>query len=235
MKSGFKKKLFIVIALLAVILLVWYSGVGRYLTLASLKENRLWLHDLVEHNYWSFLASYFAIDIALTTLPLPVTALFSLAGGLFFGAVLGAIYSNVAATAGSLLFFLFIRYVFGKNLQERYQERLKDFNEEIALYGYSYLLSVHFFTVVPLFIVNILAGLTNVSIWTFVWTTVVGMIPGTFIFAFAGQQLMSIESVRDVFSGGIIFALLVLLFLALIPVLMRFYKKAQNNKKKNGL
>ncbi len=234
MKSGLKKKLLIVGALLAVTVLVWHLGVGRYLSLASLKNNREWLHALVTRNYWVFLASYFAIDIVLTMLPLPTTALFSLAGGLFFGTIKGAIYSNLAATAGSVLFFLFIRYVFGKGLQKHYQKQLKDFNQEFALYGYSYLLSTHFLMVIPLFIVNLLAGLTTVSIGTFIWTTFVGLIPGTFIFAFAGQQLMEIQSVREVFSLSTLAGLMCLLFLALIPVLMRFYKR-KKYREKNGL
>lgn len=229
MKNGYKKHIIIAAVCLAVVILLRYSGVGRYLTLASLKENRVWLHALVEKNYWSFLAAYLSIDIVLTLLPIPVTALFSLAGGLFFGTLLGALYSNFAAAVGSTLFFLFIRYVFGTKLQARYREQLKDFNNEIAQYGYSYLLSTHFFMVIPLFVVNILAGLTTIPLWTFIWTTVVGLIPGTFVFALAGQKLMEIESATDVFSASVIAGLFFLLVLALLPVLMRFYKRTPKN------
>jgi uncharacterized membrane protein YdjX (TVP38/TMEM64 family) len=229
--NGYKKYIIIASASVAIVLLVRFSGVNRYLTLASLKENRALLHALVEKNYWSFLASYLCIDICLTCLPIPVTALFSLAGGLFFGTWLGALYSIIAATIGSMLFFLFIRYVFGVTLQDRYREQLKAFNGEIAQYGYSYLLSTHFFMIIPLFIVNTLAGLTALSWWTFMWTTIIGLIPGTVVFALAGQKLMEIESIQDVFSPSIIIGLLLLLTLALLPVILRFCKRTP---KKNG-
>lgn len=230
MKAELKKKVITGFIVLAVVFVILKFGIAKYITIKSLKENREWLHALVEKNYYVFLASYFGANILLTSLPLPVTAVFSLAGGLFFGALMGALYANLAATIGSVLFFLFIKYVFGQRLQHKYQAQLKDFNREIEIYGYSYLLSIHFFMVVPLFIVNTLAGLTNISLWTFAWTTVIGLIPGTLIFAMAGQQLMEIQSPGDVFSAKIIIGIMILLFLASLPLLARFYNHKKSKR-----
>ena len=235
MTWGHKKRLFIGLLLIAVIVFLRYLDVGHYITLESIRSNRRWLQYFIAHNYWTFIAGYFGIYIAAATFSLPVAAVFSLVGGFFFGTVRGAIFSNICATIGSTMSFLLIRHSFGKLLQDRYKERLKAFNREIKHHGYSYLLGLHFFIVLPLFLANVLAGLAHVSLWTFVWTTSVGLIPGTFVFAFAGQQLMTIESTREIFSLNIILAISFLLFLSLIPFFVRWFKSFKKSRTRVGM
>lgn len=224
MKREHKKRLIIGLILIGIIAFLYYLDVGHYITLESVKANRQWLQDIIANNYWRFVAGYFGVYIAAAAFSLPVAAVFSLAGGFFFGTVRGALFSTMCATVGSTISFLLIRYSFGKVLQDRYKEQLRAFNKEIKQYGYSYLLGLHFFIVLPLFLSNVLAGLANIPLWTFMWTTSVGLIPGTFVFAFAGQQLMTIESTREIFSLNIILAILFLLLLSLIPFFVRWLR-----------
>ena len=64
------------------------------------------------------------------------------------------------------------------------------FNKEIADYGGFYLLILQFLPFTPTFIINIVAGLSSISAWTFVWTTAVGMAPGTVIYSLAGHPVI---------------------------------------------
>ena len=43
----------------------------------------------------------------------------------------------------------------------------------------------------PFFLVNLVAGLTRITIGTFVAATAIGIIPASFVFATAGRQLGS--------------------------------------------
>jgi uncharacterized membrane protein YdjX (TVP38/TMEM64 family) len=53
-------------------------------------------------------------------------------------------------------------------------------------------------------------GLTRIRVWTFVWVSFVGMLPGTFLYVNAGTELSDIKSPGDVLSLKLIisFALL---------------------------
>ena len=221
MTRSHKKRLFFGLAFVLLIVLLRYFDVGRYITIASIKEDRRWLQGLVEQNYWHFLLSFLGIYIGATALSLPLSVPLSLAAGFFFGTFWGAIYANIGATIGSTISFLLIRHLFGKVFQERYKERLVAFNREFKRNGYSYLLMLHVVMVIPLFVPNILAGLAHVSLFTFVWTTAVGMIPGTFTFAFTGKQLMSINSIHEVFSVKMLIPIVLMLLLALSPLIIQ--------------
>jgi len=233
MKRAHKRRLFFGLMFVGVILLLRYLGVGKYLTITSIRENRQWLEGLVDKNYWAFVLGFLGVLIAGTTLSLPMMVPMSLASGFFFGTFWGAIYTTVGATIGATVSFLLIRDLFGKVFQERYKERLKAFNREFKKNGYSYLLMLHVVMVLPLFVPNVLAGLAHVSLFTFVWTTAVGIIPGTFTFAFTGQQLTSINSIREVFSAKILLSALLMALLVFSPLLFQWYRRLRKQKELN--
>jgi len=230
MKPAHKKRLLIGLALLGVILLLHLAGVGKYISFGSVRANRAWLQSLIARQYWSFVAGFIGIYIVGTALSLPVSIILNMVGGFFFGTIPGMVYSIFGATIGATISFLLIRDLFGKVFQERYKDRLKAFNKEFRRYGYSYLLLLHVAMVVPLFIPNVLAGLAHVSLWTFIWTTAVGIIPGTLTFSFAGRQLMRINSIGEVLSARVLFSAFLLILLASTPFLIRWYRAARHKK-----
>lgn len=227
MKWVYKKRLLIGLFFVCIILLLRYLGVGNYMTLDTIKSNRKLIQNMIEQNYWMFVFSFLGVYILGVAMFLPIAILLNLAGGFFFGTVHGALLSNVAATIGSIISFLLIRYFFGKGLHARYKERLRAFNKELRQYGYSYLLSIHFFFIIPLFVPNILAGLANIPLWTFIWTTAFGLIPGMFVFSFTGRQLMTMQSLKDLFSLNLILIVLGLFLLSLAPFIPRWFKMAK--------
>jgi uncharacterized membrane protein YdjX (TVP38/TMEM64 family) len=80
----------------------------------------------------------------------------------------------------------------------------------------------------PTFLINTLAGLTSISLWTFVWTTFVGIIPGSLLYTYAGQKLYTITSLWDIFSVPVILIFVLLALSALIPVI-RYYMHSTKN------
>jgi len=53
--------------------------------------------------------------------------------------------------------------------------------------GHLYLLTLRLMPVFPFFLINILTGLINIPLRTFIWTTSLGIIPGSLVYAFAGS------------------------------------------------
>lgn len=201
-----------------------YSGLGDYLTLERVQEQREALGEFVgDHYAWAVLI-YMLWYVLIVTLALPITALSTVVGGFFFGTIPAAIYTNVGATAGALCFFFLMRYFWGNALQNQNQKRLRWFNEQVKLHGIYYLIFMRFLAIIPFFVANLLAAFSNISAWTFVWTTSVGIIPGSLVYAFAGRQLTTITSIQDVFSWNILLAFLLLALLALTPVFVQWYR-----------
>jgi len=223
-----KKRVIIFICFVIVVIIIHYFGIGKYVSLANLKKDNVILQAYIEKNYWISVFYYISIYSILIALGFPVAFVLTMSGGFLFGTVRGALFSNIAATIGSSILFLVIKYLIGGWLHKKLDHRLKTFRRELELYGDRYLLSVHFLSVVPLFIINGFAALANVSFWTFFWTTVVGTWPGFLVYSFAGKQFSMVESLHDVFSWKITLAFLFLVFLSCLPVILRKRRKYNN-------
>ena len=226
MNTGLKKALFVGFALIGAILLAWYLGLQKYLTLEAMKENRAYLEAAVQENYWKSVVIFMAIYIAVIATALPGVPPLTMVGAFLFGFMPGGIYASIAATAGTTISFLLIRYVLSGVIRGRYAQKLERFNEKIASHGVvGYLLTMQLIGIIPYFVINTLAALTDVPFKTFLWTTYVGSLPIIFIYAFAGRQLYLVESARDIFSPSIIALLVFLVLLTLMPLLLRFSRR----------
>ena len=219
-----KNRIRIILLLIVIALLVGlrFTGIADKLTLGNLQANAAKLRDFSNANYLRSVLIYIVLYIVVTSFSLPGAMVLTLAGGFLYNFFIAAIYVNIAATAGATLAFLFARYIAGRSIQKKFGDKLIKFNEELDRNGASYLLTLRFIPLFPFFMINLAAGLTNVSLLTYIWTTSVGIFPGSLIYAYAGQQLGEIKSVQDIFTGGVLSAFILLAVFALIPV---FYKK----------
>ncbi len=226
-----KSKRIIMLAILA--LLFWvaykYTEGGRLFTFENLKENRTILKNYVNRNFIKTILIYGLIYVVSISFALPGAAILSMAGGFLFGTLYGVAIINVSATLGAAVSFLAARYLLGDILQARFSEKLKGFNREVKENGASYFLTVRLIPVFPFFLVNIFAGITKISLWKFVITTSLGIIPGSFVFAYAGDNLSKVNNASDVFSREILFALFLLGGLSIIPVIYRKIKKKRTD------
>ena len=65
------------------------------------------------------------------------------------------------------------------------------------------------------------SGLTRVNVGTYMAATSLGIIPGSFVFAYAGRQLGTISSLKEIASPNVLLAFTLLGLLALVPILYR--------------
>lgn len=206
----YKIRIVVLCAIILAIVLLHYMGIGDYFTLENIKAQRDWLVCMVAEHYIKTVLVYIFVLALAVTAALPVAAFLTVAAGYLYGMWWAVLYVDIGATIGSVISFLLIRYLLGSYLQERYKEKLRTFNKAVHNYGTMYLLAIHWVLVMPLFVVNILAGLTRVRLWTFVWTTALGIIPSAFVYSFAGQQLTEIHSIRDIFTPHVLMAFIFL-------------------------
>ena len=161
-------------------------GLFDYLSLEQIAKNRDALRALVAHHYiWALLA-FGAIYIAVTALSLPAASLVTITGGFLFGWLMGGLIAVVSATIGAAIIFLIAKSSFGDVLQARAGPWLKKLAKGFSEDAMSYLLFLRLVPVFPFWLVNLAPAFLGVRLTTFVAGTFVGIVPGTFAFAFLG-------------------------------------------------
>jgi uncharacterized membrane protein YdjX (TVP38/TMEM64 family) len=186
------KRLWPLIALLAAMAFVFAMGWHRYLTIETLAENREALRAFIGTNLLLSLAIFVAVYAAAIALSLPGGAVLTIAGGFLFGWLLGGAVSIVGATIGASIVFLIARSALGDLLAARVGPWLSRFRQGFQEDAFSYLLFLRLVPIFPFWLVNLAPGLLGVSFATYVATTILGIIPGTFAFALAGNGLDSV-------------------------------------------
>lgn len=203
----------------------FFFGWYKFLNLETLKANQNMLQNFVTSNYLLTVIAFVGIYILAIALQIPSASVFTLAGGLLFGLV-GIIWVNIGATLGSIISFLTSRYLFQELLNKKFTKELNSINNELNKNSTSYLFFVRLTPVLPFFLVNILLGLTNVKLIKFVWTTILGIIPGSFVYVYAGTQLGTINSLNDIASPRIFLIFIFFGLLSLVPIIFKKLKSS---------
>ena len=81
-------------------------------------------------------------------------------------------------------------------MTERAGPWLQKFRAGFQRDAISYLLFLRLVPVFPFWLVNLALATTGVRLWTFTWTTFVGIVPGAIAFALAGAGLDSIAQAQ---------------------------------------
>ena len=219
------KKLALLFILITLILSVRALGVDDYLTLKSIQENWSTLQGFMQENYLGTALTFILVYIVVIGLSIPGATVLTITSGFLFGAVVGTLFVNIAATIGALVAFFAARYFFGRTVQRKYKERLRKFNSELHVHGKYYLLTLRLIPIFPFFLINLLAGLTKIPVWTYIWTTSIGILPGSFVYAYAGQQIGVVTQTGDILTGRVLLAFALLGLFALAPVLWKRFHK----------
>lgn len=220
MKKGL---LFIVFVTLTAF--VWnYFDIGMYASLDALKDNKMLIIDYVDGNYILAVGMFIGLYIASTVFSLPIATFLTLLGGFLFGALFGTLYVVVGATIGATVLYVLARSIFHDWLYARFGERFKHHLHKIESDAFNYILFLRLVPIFPFFVVNIAPAFAKIRTRDYVLATLFGIIPGSFVYVYAGRALDSIESVSDILSPTVIGAFVLLGSISLAPVV---YKKAR--------
>ncbi len=221
-------------ALLAVLVLFFWSGLDRYLTFEALRENREALQGWVRANGALAVLAYVLAYTAVTAFSLPGGAVMSITGGFLFGTLWGALYIVVGATSGALLLFMAAKTALGDPLRARAGPWLRKMERGFRKNALSYLLVLRLVPLFPFFVVNLAPAFLGVSPGVYFVGTLIGIIPGSFVFASVGAGLGDIFeaggafSVESVLTPRVLLALGGLAVLSLIPVAYKKFRSRED-------
>jgi len=202
----------------------YFFDIQQYLSFESLKANRDRLNVVYHENAIIFISGFIGIYFLTASLSLPGAAVLTLTAGAIFGSVLGAFLVNIGATLGATAAFLSARFIFRDWVENQFSDKLEFINNGISDNAISYLLFLRLVPLFPFFLVNLVLGVTQVRLSIYFLSTMIGIMPGSFVYANAGSNLARINTISDIASPEIFGAFVLLGIFALIPAVYRRYK-----------
>ncbi|MFC3641513.1 TVP38/TMEM64 family protein [Aquibium oceanicum] len=229
---------FLPIALIIAGLAAGYAaGLHEVLSLDYLSERRDQLHAFVADNYLSSLIGFLLVYALAVALAFPAASILTVFAGLLFGWLVGGALVAVAATLGATALFLAARSAFGDVLRNRLGQRAARLAAGFEEDAFGYLLVLRLAPIFPFWVINIAPAFFQVPLRTYVLATFIGILPGTFAYAYFGEGLESVLvaadqsgqdiALRDLITPEITIAFVALALVAAIPTVV---KKLRNRK-----
>lgn len=204
---------------------------GRHFDLAILRDQHAGLRRWIELHPVLAVATYLVLYTLVVAFSLPIASLVTLAGGFLFGPWLGTLWTALGATLGATAIFLAARAALGDRLaaflRHRAGPRLAALEHELRRNGFHYLLFLRLVPAFPFWLVNIAPAFFGIPLRTYIAATAIGILPGTFVFAYFGHGLdATLEQsgsagAADLFNAEILIALTLLALLSLLPVWLK--------------
>jgi uncharacterized membrane protein YdjX (TVP38/TMEM64 family) len=231
-KSSLVRYLLLII-LAAAIAGFFTLGLEKYLTFDVLRDNRATFDAFVAEQGVIAVTLYILIYALSVAVSVPGASILTIAGGLLFGQWLGLVYVVFGATFGAIGVFLIARTALGDALRRRAGPIMRKMEGGFQENALSYLLVLRLIPLFPFFLVNIVSAFLGVKLRTYAIGTVIGIVPGSFVYTTVGAGLASIFDQNGVFSltgiltPEIIAALVGLAVLALLPIAYRNFQKSE--------
>lgn len=223
------------IIIIGLLILVISMGWYRYLSFPSLQQHRKLIAQCVDQHYGLCVLGFMLIYIIATAASIPGAVFLTLAGGFIFGPWLGTVYVIISATLGACCVFLAVRTALGEWLAQKVSGWVAKLEKGFQQNAFSYLLSLRLVPLFPFWVINIVAALLNVELKQFFLATLIGIIPGSFVYNLVGNGLGELfakgqtPNLMIIFKPSIFIPLLLLAALSLLPTMYKKFKKKPNN------
>jgi uncharacterized membrane protein YdjX (TVP38/TMEM64 family) len=212
--------------------------VHEYLSLEALYRQTAALDAFVARNYVAGIALFMLIYGLAVASSIPGASFLTLSGGFLFGTWIGGAAAWIAATIGATLIFLAARTAFGDALRARAGGWLTRLGDGFRENAFNYLLALRLTPIAPFFVVNLAPAFFNVKLRDYVLATLIGMIPGAFVYASVGAGLRAAlqtgavvdpsEAARAIlFSPAVFGPVLALIALALLPIALKALRRGR--------
>ena len=217
------------------LIFVYFDG-ASYINLDTLKQQRENLTGLVDKLGLVAPFMYGALYAVVVAFSLPLGAVMTITAGFLFGVVVGTITVVVGATIGATAIFLAIQMGLGKSLASKGEGWVAKMKDGFNRNAFSYLLALRLIPVFPFALVNIVPALLGVSLSVYFVATLLGIIPGSFVYILLGDGLGAIfdaggtPNLSIIFEPRIILPILALAALVLLQVGYRYVQDKMKSK-----
>ena len=180
----------------------------------------------VDNNFILSAFLFFIFLVIYNSFSLPGNLFFFLSSGFFFSLYIGFLINILSIVIGSLIFFIFSKFVFKIIFSKFYNKYSKKITEIIKNSSYEYLILFRLITFFPLIVQNLCLSILNISKIKFLITTFIGFIPLMFLTAFIGNEFSNFVelenfSIKDFFTTNLILIFLLLIFIIFLRIFLK--------------
>ena len=228
-RKNLLKALLLVSLLVTALVIVRFSPLGAYLKISNIEMLQMKLREFSGLAPVVFLVG----GAFLITIGAPRSVV-SILGGLVFGLFWGIILALTAALLGSTVVFLLTKFLGRPLFKQKVGKYLKAIENHSKTDGF---LLVFILRQLPLtsLLINVLIGLTSISMSIFLLGSIVGLLPETIIFVLFGSSLQESFILRVSIASTlwIVFILLVRLMFRRSPLAQTIALKLKTVKSGN--
>ena len=202
-----------------------YTSLSQY----TQKDRLLDLLTQLREHWWGPIGFIIIYGVGCV-LALP-GSLLTLCGGAIFGVAWGTLFNILASNLGATLAFLMARY-FGRDFVASLMKgRIESFDEKVATRGFRFIFTLRLIPLIPFNGLNLGSGLSKIKYRDYLLGSVLGMLPGTFIYTYFADALLkgATGSGKKVYVNLIIASAL-LIIISLVPTLYKKFKKSKSEK-----
>ena len=214
-----KTKILLFIIIIFVLASYFFFDLGRFLTLSFIQSQLSEIQQFRAENFGLTALLYFTAYIVITALSIPGAVIVTLLGGAIFGVLWGTLIVSFASSIGATLAFLVSRLLLRDWVQSKFGHYLGPINRGVEKDGNFYLFSIRMVPLFPFFMVNLLMGLTPISVGSFYIVSQIGMLVGTAVYVNAGSELAKITSLSGLVSPSVILSFVLL---GIFPLAAKF-------------
>lgn len=228
--TGWISRLLPLLLLALAVAAAYAAGLHRYFTFDTLEQNRNELLAFVDDHPLSAPLLFVLLYAVVVALSIPGGAIMTIAGGFLFGTWTGTLWVVIGATLGATLIFLIAKTSLGDWLAEKAGGAIRRMEEGFRENALSYLLVLRLIPIFPFWLVNIVPAFLGVGLGTYVLGTVIGIVPGSLVYASVGNGLGAVfdaggtPDLGIVFKPEILLPLVGLAVLAMLPVVYRKFR-----------
>ena len=207
------QRFFPLVILLGLLAVVFANGWHEQLSLDTLRNNQEALQSWVADN----------LLLAVLSISVPGALWFTIGAGFLFGTWIGTGVAVIGATIGATIIFLAARFAFADWVRSRFGKYVEKLQDGFSQDAFTYVVILRLIPVLPFFGINIATALLNVPVRAYFFGTLIGVIPGAYVYATLGSKISELAAAGDVpgfadlLTPDVIGAMVAFAFLAILP------------------
>ena len=222
---------FVPFALILLLILVFYLVEGfHFFNFEMIREESLKWEAFVRDKPAISALCFIGVYILSVVLVIPDSTFLTLLGGFLFPMPLAIAYACLSETIGAAIFFWAVKLFSSETLKKQHKHPFHKLEKGFHTNQANYLLFFRFSHLMPFWLINLGAGLLRAKTSTFLWTTLIGVLPLTFFLVNGAESLSKYFEThthfefREIFTTQLKISLIALGCIALLPVLYQRLK-----------
>lgn len=209
----------------------FFLGLDKYLSFDAFSTYRDDLMAWRDQNFVLAIVTFVLAYAVLVAFCVPIGAWMTIAGGFLFGVGLGMALVVTGATLGAVGIFLAARHALGDFLRAKAGPAVRRMEAGFGDNAFSYLMVLRLIPLFPFWLVNLVPAFLPVPLRTYVAATFLGIIPGSFVYCGVGNGLGAVieaggtPDLGIIFKAEVLLPILGLVFLSLLPIVYKRFKR----------